>query len=52
MIFFGTEEIILNEIKAVISFEQELVNYVIEIMTVFTAGMYCKRLHKNKKMTA
>ena len=43
--------IVLNEIKTV-SFEQELANDVIEIMTVFTARMYGKRSHKNKKMAA
>ena len=49
--FFGTKVIVLNEIKTV-SFEQELANDVIEIMTVFTARMYGKRSHKNKKMAA
>lgn len=46
--FFNTEVIILEEKKEV-SFEQELVTDVIELMTVFTARMHGKRSHKNKK---
>lgn len=46
--FFGTEVIILDAEKN-LSFEQELVTDVIELMTVFTARMYGKRSHRNKK---
>ena len=46
--FFGTEIIILEEEKNK-TFEQELTSDVIELMTVFTAKMYGKRSHKNKK---
>lgn len=34
------------------SFEQELTGDVIELMTVFTARMYGKRSHRNKKLCA
>ena len=46
--FFGTEVIILEEEKNK-TFEQKLASDVIELMTVFTAKMYGKRSHKNKK---
>ena len=46
--FYGTEVIILED-RVLQTFEQELVADVIEIMTVFTAKMYGKRAHKNKK---
>lgn len=45
--FFGTQVIVLDD-QPNKSFEQELVQDVIEIMTVFTARMYGKRAHKNK----
>lgn len=46
---FGTKVIIVD---AVISstFEQELAQDVIELMTVFSAKLYGKRSHKNKKV--
>lgn len=47
--YFNTKVIILDD-KVEQTFEQELVNDVIEIMTVFTAKMYGKRSHKNKKI--
>jgi putative resolvase len=47
--FFDTEVIILDDNKEQ-TFEQELVNDVIEIMTVFTSKMYGKRSHQNKKL--
>lgn len=47
--YFNTKVIILDD-KIEQTFEQELVNDVIEIMTVFTAKMYGKRSHKNKKI--
>jgi len=46
--FFKVEIVILEECSKK-TFEQELVADVIEIMTVFTAKMYGKRSHKNKK---
>jgi len=49
--FFGCEVIVLEE-QLNNSFEQELVADVIEIMTVFTAKMYGKRSHKNRKACA
>lgn len=48
---FNTEVIIL-ETQLSGTFEQELVADVIEIMTVFTAKMYGKRSHKNRKACA
>ena len=46
---FGTKVVIVD---AVISstFEQELAQDVIELMTVFSAKLYGKRSHKNKKV--
>ena len=47
--YFDVQVNILEEQKPK-NFEQELVSDVIEIMTVFTAKMYGKRSHKNKKI--
>ena len=44
---FNTETIILNDKKQ--SFEEELSNDVLEIITVFSAKLYGSRSHKNKK---
>jgi len=46
---FNTETIILNDKKQ--SFEEELSNDVLEIITVFSAKLYGSRSHKNKKKT-
>ena len=46
--YFNTKVIILDDKKA-LSFEEELVADVIEIMTVFTAKIYGKRAHSNKQ---
>ena len=46
--FFNTEVIVLDQAEKV-SFEQELVTDVIELMTVFTSRMHGRRSHKNKK---
>jgi len=46
--YFGIEVVVL-ETQLAKSFENELVADVIEIMTVFTAKMYGKRSHKNRK---
>jgi predicted site-specific integrase-resolvase len=49
--FFGCEvKVLENQLNS--SFEQELVADVIEIMTVFTAKMYGKRSHRNRKACA
>ncbi len=45
---YGTEVIIIEEEKK-LSFEQELVASFIEIITVFSAKLYGRRSHKNKK---
>lgn len=47
--YFNTKVTILDDEKEK-NFEQELVADVIEIMTVFTAKMYGKRSHVNKKI--
>ena len=49
--FFGTKVLILDEEKK-LGFEQELASDVIEIMAVFTAKLYGKRSHKNKRSLA
>jgi len=45
---FGTKVVIVDAVQCV-TFEQELVQDVIELMTVFSAKLYGKRSHKNKK---
>lgn len=45
---FGTKIVIIDAVQS-ISFEQELSQDVIELMTVFSARLYGKRSHKNKK---
>jgi predicted site-specific integrase-resolvase len=44
---FGTEVVIINQEEK--SFEMELAGDVLEIITVFSARLYGKRSHKNKK---
>jgi putative resolvase len=44
---FNTKTIILNQVDR--TFEEELAGDVIEILTVFSAKLYGKRSHKNKK---
>lgn len=46
--YFGTKVIILNCVENK-SFESKLAEDVIELMTVFSAKLYGKRSHKNKK---
>ena len=46
---FGTKVVIVNAAQCA-TFEQELVQDVIELMTVFSAKLYGKRSHKNKKI--
>ena len=45
----GCKVVIHNE-SEIISFEQELVNDVITLMTVFSARMYGRRSHQNKRV--
>jgi len=46
---FGVEVVIINSSED-ISFEEELVTDVLEIITVFSARLYGSRSHKNKKV--
>jgi predicted site-specific integrase-resolvase len=46
---FGTEVIIINASEDA-SFEEELVQDVLEIITVFSARLYGSRSHKNKQL--
>ncbi len=45
-----TEVIIINKSSSEISFEQELVQDVLELITVFSARLYGSRSKKNKKL--
>lgn len=45
---FNTEVIIINQSKEEISFEQELTEDMIELITVFSARLYGSRSRKNK----
>ena len=46
---FGVEVVIINQTDKT-SFEEELANDVLEIITVFSAKLYGSRSHKNKKI--
>jgi len=46
---FGTEVIIINTVQER-SFEEDLVQDVLEIITVFIARLYGSRSHKNKQV--
>lgn len=46
---FGTEVVIINSSEEV-TFEEELVTDVLEIITVFSARLYGSRSHKNRKV--
>jgi excisionase family DNA binding protein len=46
---FGTKVVIVDAVQS-ISFEQELAQDVIELMTVFSAKLYGKRSHRNKNI--
>ncbi len=46
---FGVEDIIINASEDS-TFEEDLVNDVIEIVTVFSARLYGSRSHKNKQV--
>ena len=45
-----TEVVIINKTSSEISFEQELVQDVLELITVFSARLYGSRSNKNKKL--
>jgi predicted site-specific integrase-resolvase len=47
--YFGTEVVIINASEDT-NFEDDLVNDVLEIITVFSARLYGSRSHKNKKL--
>ena len=47
---FATEVIIINQSPEEVSFEQELVSDMIELVTVFSARLYGARSRKNKKL--
>lgn len=45
-----TEVVIINKSTEELSFEQELVQDMIELVTVFSARLYGARTRKNKKL--
>lgn len=47
---FETEVVIINKSPKELSFEQELVTDMIELITVFSARLYGSRSNKNKKL--
>lgn len=47
---FETEVVIVNKSEVELTFEQELVTDVIELITVFSARLYGARSRKNKKL--
>lgn len=47
---FETEVVIVNKSEVELSFEQELVTDMIELITVFSARLYGARSRKNKKL--
>lgn len=47
---FGTEVVIINQSEQAPNFEEELVQDVLEIITVFSARLYGSRSHKNQKL--
>jgi predicted site-specific integrase-resolvase len=47
---FETEVVIVNKSSHEVSFEQELVQDMIELITVFSARLYGARSKKNKKL--
>jgi predicted site-specific integrase-resolvase len=47
---FHTEVVIINQGEAPLSFEEELAQDVLEIITVFSARLYGSRSHKNCKL--
>jgi predicted site-specific integrase-resolvase len=49
---FGTEVVIINQAEPDIRFEEELAQDVLEIITVFSARLYGRRSHQNRKLIA
>ena len=47
---FETEAIIINKSKESVTFEQELVQDMIELITVFSARLYGSASQKNQKL--
>ncbi len=47
---FGVEVVIINQSDRPLSFEEELVPDVLEIIAVFSARLYGSRSHKNRKL--
>jgi predicted site-specific integrase-resolvase len=47
---YHTEVVIINRGEAPLSFEEELAQDVLEIITVFSARLYGSRSHKNRKL--
>ncbi len=47
---FETEVVIINKSNEEVTFEQELVQDMIELITVFSARLYGSRSKKNKKL--
>ena len=47
---YNVEVVIINQSERPMSFEEELVQDVLEIITVFSARLYGSRSHKNKKL--
>ena len=47
---FNTEVVIINQNEQPLSFEEELAQDVLEIITVFSARLYGSRSHKNRKL--
>ena len=47
---FGVEVVIINQSDRELSFEEELAQDVLEIITVFSARLYGRRSHQNKKL--
>ena len=45
-----TEVVVINKTREEVSFEQELVQDVLELITVFSARLYGSRSKKNKKL--
>jgi putative resolvase len=47
---FNTEVVLINQGEQPLSFEEELAQDVLEIITVFSARLYGSRSHKNQKL--
>jgi putative resolvase len=47
---YNVEVVIINQRDQPLSFEEELAQDVLEIITVFSARLYGSRSHKNRKL--